>query len=144
MKRLRVIYDDGCPLCLFQVRVMTWLDWSNRTAFVPASDPRATVWASDVTREDLLRAIHCVGVEGRVWRGARCLRQVAMRIPLLLPLSLLLWIPGAMWVAERLYGWVSRHRYRLGRMLGCRWACGVLPERRRGSEADRAAPGEVE
>jgi predicted DCC family thiol-disulfide oxidoreductase YuxK len=140
MQRILVIYDDECPLCSFQMRVITWLDWMNGTAFVPASDPRAAELAVHVAREELLEAIHCVGPHGRIHRGVRCLRLVGMRIPLLAPVSLLLWVPGVVWLAERVYGYVSRHRHTLSRMFGCKGACAVLPARRRPGEERPSKP----
>jgi predicted DCC family thiol-disulfide oxidoreductase YuxK len=134
MQRILVIYDDACSLCTFHVRVMSWLDWLNRTTFIPASHSSVPKWAANVAQEELLRAIHCVEPDGRIHRGARCLRLIGMRIPLLVPLSLLLCVPGAIWVAEQVYGWISRHRYGLSRLFGCKTACAVLPVRKRAHE----------
>ncbi|MDB6151821.1 MAG: putative thiol-disulfide oxidoreductase, partial [Chthoniobacteraceae bacterium] len=36
-----VLYDDQCPLCTFQMRLLSWLDWLNCLALVPLSDPVA-------------------------------------------------------------------------------------------------------
>ena len=95
-----VLYDDECPLCQFQMKVLSWLDWRNTLAIVPLSDPRAKAFAPSLTREDLLEAIHCVTPEGRIYRGARAIRFVGMRLPLLVPLALLLiFIPGG-WVGS--------------------------------------------
>jgi predicted DCC family thiol-disulfide oxidoreductase YuxK len=123
MKRVKVHYDDECALCRCQVRVLARLDWLKRLVWVPVSvlDP-ARVPAS-VSHADLLRAIHCVGPGERVYSGARCFRHLGMRIPLLVPISLLLWIPGVIWVADRIYERVSRNRHRLSRLVGCENAC---------------------
>ena len=124
-----VLYDDECPLCTFQMRLLTWLDWFNAIAPVPISDPRAQAVAPQLTREQLLEAIHCVTAEGEIHRGARCVRFLGMRLPLLVPVALFLWIPGVIQVAEVVYQWVSRHRLLLSRLFGCKEACAILPER---------------
>jgi predicted DCC family thiol-disulfide oxidoreductase YuxK len=126
-----VLYDDECPLCTFQMRVLTWLDWFNLLALVPLSDPRAKQIAPQLKREDLLAAIHCVSSHGPIYRGARCLRYVGMRLPLFIPFSLLLWIPGVIQIAEVVYRWVSRNRLLLSRVFGCKGACAFLPQRPR-------------
>src|SRR5262245_55259865 len=108
MKQHIVLYDDECPMCVFQMKVLSWLDWRNALALVPLSDPRAKEIAPQITREDLLEAIHCVTPAGRIYRGARAIRFVGMRLPLLVPVALVLWIPGVIWVAEIVYRWVSR------------------------------------
>jgi hypothetical protein len=54
-----------------------------------------------------------------------------MRLPLLIPVALFLWIPGVIQVAEVVYQWVSRNRLLLSRVFGCKGACAVLPARMR-------------
>jgi predicted DCC family thiol-disulfide oxidoreductase YuxK len=129
-----VLYDDECPLCTFQMRVLTWLDWFNTISLLPLSNPRAQQIAPTLTRDDLLEAIHCVTREGRIFRGARCLRFVGMRMPLLLPMALVLWLPGVIWIAEHIYQWISRNRHLLSRLFGCKEACSIMPARRRNNE----------
>ncbi len=129
-----VLYDDECPMCTFQMRLLTWLDWFDRLRLVPLSSAEASGIAPQLTRADLLEAIHCVTPEGRVYRGARCIRLVGMRLPLLVPLALFLWIPGIIWIAERVYMWISRNRHLLSRIFGCKGACSLMPARERHSE----------
>jgi len=126
-----VLYDDQCPLCTFQMKVLTWLDWLNTITLLPLSHPRASIVAPQVTREDLLEAIHCVTPDNRIYRGARCLRFVGMRMPLLVPVALFLWLPGVIWIAERVYQWISRNRQLLSRLFGCKEACSIMPARKR-------------
>ena len=129
-----VLYDDQCPLCTFQMRVLTWLDWLNTITMLPLSHPNASLVAPQVTREDLLEAIHCVTPEKKIHRGARCLRFVGMRIPLLVPMALFLWIPGVIFIAEKVYQWISRNRHLLSRLFGCKEACSIMPARKRGTD----------
>ena len=137
MKKHIVLYDDECPLCTFQMRLLTWLDWRNALAMVPLSDARAHQSAASIGREDLMSAIHCVTPDGTIYRGARCLRFVGMRLPLFAPIAVVLWIPGVIQLAEIIYGWVSRNRLLLSRIFGCKEACAVLPKRER--EQDKLA-----
>ena len=129
-----VLYDDHCPLCTFGMRILTWLDWFNVASLVPISSPRATAAAPQLTRDDLLTAIHCVTPTGKIYRGARAIRFLGMRMPLLVPLALLLWIPGMICVAEKVYQWVATNRLVLSRVFGCKEACAVLPARKRAHE----------
>ena len=129
-----VLYDDHCPLCTFQMRILTWLDWCNTASLVPISSRRATAAAPQLTRDDLLSAIHCVTTTGKIYRGARAIRFLGMRMPLVVPLALFLWIPGMIWVAEKVYQWVANNRLVLSRVFGCKEACAVLPARKRAHE----------
>ena len=137
MKQHLVLYDAECPLCTFQMKVLSWLDWRGALALVPLSEPRAQAAAPQLSREDLLEAIHCVTPEGRIHRGARAIRFVGMRLPLLVPVALFLWIPGVILVAEVVYRWISRNRLLLSRAFGCKDACSILPARKR--EQDKLA-----
>lgn len=136
-----LLYDDHCPLCSFQMRMLTWLDWFNLLSMLPLSHPRATEVGQGLRREDLLEAIHCIRRDGKVYRGARALRFIGMRMPVLVPMALFLWIPGVISVAEVCYQFVSRNRHVLSRMFGCKGACSVLPARSR--EHDQLAQPEA-
>ena len=129
-----VLFDDECSLCTFQSRLITWLDWFNTVTLLPISSPRASEVAPRLTRTDLHEAIHCVTRDGKIHRGARCLRFVGMRMPLAAPFALLMWLPGVIWVAEIFYRWISRNRYLLSRVFGCKEACAIMPVRRRANE----------
>lgn len=125
-----LLYDSDCPLCTFQSRFLSWLDWFGVVEMVPLKDERSSTLAPHITREDLLEAIHCVTPSGRIHRGARAIRFLGMRIPLLVPTGLVLWIPGIIQIAEVVYRFISRHRLVLSRMFGCKGACAILPEKR--------------
>ena len=131
MKQHFLLYDGECPMCIFQMKVLSWLDWFHVLALVPLSDSRAQEIAPQLTREDLQEAIHCVTPERRIYRGARAIRFVGMRLPLLVPVALFLWIPGVIFAAEIVYQWVSRNRLLLSRVFGCKDACAILPAKKR-------------
>lgn len=136
-----VLYDSDCPLCTFQMKSLTWLDWLDKVRFLPIKDPKASKLAPGIEREDLLEAIHCVTPEGEIHRGARAIRFLGLRTPVLVPVSLVLWFPGVIWVAEAVYRFVSRHRLFFSKIFGCKGACAVMPERKReeaGSQAPRS------
>ena len=77
-----VLYDDECSFCTFQMKLLSWLDWSNRFALVPASDKRVEVLAPQLTAQQLNEAIHCVTQTGDIHRGARAIRFISLRLPL--------------------------------------------------------------
>lgn len=137
MTRHIVLYDDECSMCTFQMKVLSWLDWFDVLALTPLSDPKAKEVAPRLTREQLIEAIHLVTPEGRIHRGARAIRFAGMRLPLLVPLALFLWLPGVILIAELIYKWVSRNRHLLSRIFGCKDACAIMPARKR--EQDKLA-----
>ena len=135
-----VLYDGDCSLCTFQMKLLTWLDWFSVVTLVPIADPRVSVLAPTLTREALHEAIHCVARDGRIHRGARCIRFVGLRMPLLVPLALVLWIPGVIYIAEIFYRWISRNRHLLSRAFGCKEACALMPARNRAAETLSTPP----
>jgi predicted DCC family thiol-disulfide oxidoreductase YuxK len=137
-----VLYDSDCSLCTFQSRLITWMDWFNTVALLPISDERTAQVAPQLTRTDLHEAIHCVAKDGRIHRGARCLRFIGLRMPLAFPFALLMWLPGVIYVSEIFYRWISRNRYLLSRVFGCKEACAIMPARRRANEAAPARTSE--
>ncbi|HET6408830.1 MAG TPA: DUF393 domain-containing protein [Chthoniobacteraceae bacterium] len=137
MKQHLVLYDDECPLCVFQMKLLTWLDWLNVAALVPLSSDRAKEAAPQLDRETLRSAMHAVTSGGHIHRGARCIRFLSLRMPLLVPLGLLLWVPGVIWIAEHFYNLVANNRLILSRLFGCKDACAIMPARKR--EHDKLA-----
>jgi predicted DCC family thiol-disulfide oxidoreductase YuxK len=125
-----VLYDGECSFCTFQMKMLRWMDWSNRFALVPAADPRVATLAPALTEAHLNEAIHCVTQSGKIHRGARAIRFIALRLPAAIPLALFLWLPGVILVAERVYALISRNRQWISRVFGCKGACALVPDRK--------------
>lgn len=124
-----VLYDDQCAFCISQTRLLRRLDWFGAFRFQGISDPPSLELVPNVKREDLSAAIHCVTKDGKVYRAARCFRFLAMRIPLLFPLAIVMWIPGMIWVAEKIYARIARNRQFLGGFFGCGENRSILSQR---------------
>lgn len=121
-----LLYDNECSMCTFQMKVLSHLDWKRTLRLTPLSDPMVPAIAPTLTPEALSEAIHCVTPEGEIHRGARAIRFIGMRLPLLVPVALFLWFPGVIFIAELIYQWISRNRYTLSRIFGCKTACGII------------------
>lgn len=123
-----MLYDGDCPMCTFQMLTIKSLDWLKKVELVPIKDERAQRVAPDISRADLLEAIHCVTPGGDIYRGARAFRFLGFRIPLLLPVGLFLWIPGVIQIAEVVYKFVADRRHVISRVFGCKGACAIFPD----------------
>jgi predicted DCC family thiol-disulfide oxidoreductase YuxK len=135
-----VLYDGGCSFCTFQMKMLRWMDWGDRFAPIPSTDPRVGVLAPSLTEDHLNEAIHCVTPDGRIYRGARAIRFIAMRLPIAVPLALFLWLPGVILLAERVYALISRNRQWISRVFGCAGACAIVPSRR----SNAGAPSDLQ
>ncbi|MEM0970682.1 MAG: DUF393 domain-containing protein [Verrucomicrobiota bacterium] len=131
-----VLYDGDCPFCIFQMKMLTWMDWLDQARLRPISDPAAAALAPHLTRQDLLEAMHCITPSGDIHRGARAIRHLSWRMPMLVPLALFLSIPGVIWVAEKVYDVVSRNRHVISRLFGCKDACALVPQRERDGDSE--------
>jgi predicted DCC family thiol-disulfide oxidoreductase YuxK len=116
-------------MCTFQMRLITWIDWFNAVEPIALSSDTASRIAPQLQRQDLLEQIHLVSTAGQIYRGARALRFIGMRIPLMIPLALILWIPGVIWVAQHGYMFVAHRRHTLSKLFGCKGACAIVPEK---------------
>src|SRR5262245_28108521 len=91
-----VLYDGMCPLCQRAVRILKRLDWLKR---LHCQDCRDTAhWPPSAVPLDLkklLAEMHVVTPDRkRAPAGYRALRWMAWRLPLLIPLAPLLYLPG--------------------------------------------------
>ncbi len=125
-----VLFDDRCPMCTFQSRLMTRLDWLHRLEFVPISDPRVRTLVPDVKHEELMASMHVLTPSGKLHHGARGIRFIAGRLPLLWLVCLLLWVPGMIYISEFLYRRVANNRYLISKLFGCKTACAIMPQKK--------------
>ena len=112
--RWTLYYDGACGFCAGARRWLSRLDFFHRIEWTPyqtlESPPAGLSW------EDLDRYAWMDTGGGRLHRGFHAMRLLALKLPPLLPLAPLLWLPGVNLVGQAAYGWVARNRYRLS---GC-------------------------
>jgi predicted DCC family thiol-disulfide oxidoreductase YuxK len=109
-----VIYDDQCGFCgRWVARISQW-DERHALRFIGLREPTATR-LSGRTRAELERAMHLVTPDGAVFAGAAATRELFRVIPWGWLPRIAFALPGAMRVADRIYGWVVSRR----RTIGC-------------------------
>ena len=122
-KRWVLYYDGECGFCTLSVRMLALADFFRVVAWTAyqelAEPPRGLTW------QDLDEAAYLeVGrgetgdnfAEGRrLHRGFYAFRMLALRLPPLMPLAPLLWLPGVNRLGERAYAWIAANRYRISR-----------------------------
>ena len=101
-----LFYDSDCPFCQFQVRALARMDWFNKVDFVPSKNFHQLRLGVHIDDDDLNQAIHCVTPNKAVYRGARAIRFLGFRMPLLVPLALFMWFPGMIFVSDKIY-WIG-------------------------------------
>ena len=127
--RATLIYDGKCHFCRRWVeRVRRW-DARCRLDFVTYQTPDLEARFPGVSRDECRHAMHLVDEDGAVYRGAAAGREVLARLPRGRLWALPFRLPGALAIAEPVYGWITRRwgpvprerqtpRRRLGARIG--------------------------
>jgi predicted DCC family thiol-disulfide oxidoreductase YuxK len=113
--RAIVLYDGDCAFCRRSIRILRALDWFGRLAFqsareidrLPATDP-------PLDPAKLIEEMHVVpAARDRARAGFSAFRWMAWRMPLTFPVAPFLYLPGVLWLGNRVYRWVARNRFNL-------------------------------
>ncbi len=100
MQRYTVIYDGNCRMCTRISNVLR--DWGREELnVVPSQDPQ-------------MDALQLVAPDGRVWQGAAAIEQLLTLLPRGRLVAWMFYVPFARVIADRVYRWIARNRYRLG------------------------------
>lgn len=110
-----LLFDGDCPFCRHSVAILKRLDWLGKLHLQSVRD-RAHWPPSAVPLDEakVIEEMHVVTPDRReAYAGFAAFRWVAARLPLTVPLVPLLYVPGALWLGNRVYRWVARNRFNL-------------------------------
>lgn len=112
--RYALLYDGRCRICTAQAAQLARWDRAERLDILDLNDPLVARHFPQVSPEAARAALHVVGPDGAVYRGAEAVREILLQVPQARALGLLLRMPGAISLANPIYDWVARNRYLLG------------------------------
>ena len=128
-----VIYYDGeCGFCTLSVRALALADFFRVVTWTSyhemAEPPEGLTW-EDLDAAAYLEVRKASPQSGagpveerKLYRGFYAFRMLTLRLPPLMLLAPLLWLPGVNRLGEWAYGWVAANRYRISR--SCRLKAG--------------------
>ena len=115
-------YDGDCAFCAASVRALAAVDLFRRVAwtdFQALPQPPGGLSWKDLDRAAWLQTLPAgPDAPPRLYRGFYAFRMLSLRLPPLLPLAPLLWLPGVPRLGEAAYRWVAANRYRISRGCG--------------------------
>ncbi len=113
--RAVVLYDGSCQFCQRSVRILKRLDWLGKLAFQNGRDTaRLPPCDEPLLPERLIEEMHVVTPDRKhAHAGFRAFRWMAWRLPLTFPVAPFLYVPGVLWLGNKAYAWVAKHRYQL-------------------------------
>lgn len=131
---MKVFYDGACGFC--EVCVALLLRWNRGGHLDPIAiqNPEGQRLLAPVPAAERLDSAHVMTVDGEILSGAEGAPALLRQLPAGRPLAALLAI--AMPLTRLAYRFVTAARPAIGSILPaawCRWATGVIAERRRGT-----------
>jgi predicted DCC family thiol-disulfide oxidoreductase YuxK len=109
-----IIYDGDCKVCQRLARRLA--KWDQRGCFeiVPSQQSGVRARFPWIPARAYLESLQLVRSDGRTWQGAAAIERITSVLPRGRWFAWIFRIPLVRPIAERLYRWFARNRYRLG------------------------------
>lgn len=107
-----LFYDGKCNFCITIIKILKGIDLSGKFTFLD-------LWKDSplkkygLIQSDLKDQIHLLDKNGEIFKGYFAIREVFRKIPLLLPLSLVTYLPFSSYFGQKIYQFVAKHRHNL-------------------------------
>ena len=112
-----MLYDGGCNLCRASVARVRRMDPRARIDLLDLHDANVAARFPQVNFDEATRLMQAVDLRGRVYSGADAWARMGLALPGWKLVAWLLLVPGIHFVAQHLYAWVARNRYRWNRQF---------------------------
>jgi predicted DCC family thiol-disulfide oxidoreductase YuxK len=114
-----VIFDGDCRVCTRLVGVLRRWDRDHALEIIASQDPDVRARFPWISSDDLARSMQVVSSDGATRQGAAGIEQLLGVLPRGNVVSWMFRLPFARPLADRLYRWFARNRYRLGCGVHC-------------------------
>lgn len=143
MAELTVLYDGACGLCRASVARVRRMDSRGRVELLDLHASEVPVRFPQIEREEAMRLMQAVDSSGRVYSGVDGWARIGLTLPGWKLVAWILLIPGIHFLAQRLYAWVARNRYRWNRDLCEDGTCALHADRASSSKETHNAKSEA-
>jgi predicted DCC family thiol-disulfide oxidoreductase YuxK len=112
MTELTVLYDGHCGLCRSSANRVKRMDRGARIELLDLHDPSAAARFPQLNREEAMRWMQAVDTRGRIFSGVDAWARIGLTLPGWKLIAWLLLVPGIHFIAQKIYEWIARNRYR--------------------------------
>lgn len=109
-----LVYDGMCKICNPLADVVRKWDRHGQIEVVPSQATGLMARFPWIPAKAYAQALQLVGPGGTTWQGAAAIEQLLTLLPRGRWISWIFHIPFIRVIADRIYRWVARNRYRLG------------------------------
>lgn len=111
--RYRVLYDGNCSFCKWVKGYVERLDKQGLLYFEKLQEDSGSYF----NQTDLLRELHVVSENGRIYRGFSAVRRILRALPIVKWGALVLYLPFIPILGEWLYRLIARNRGKIWRFI---------------------------
>jgi len=109
-----LVFDGMCKICNRLARVLRTWDRHRRIEVVPSQAAGVISRFPWIPARAYTQAIQLIGPGGATWQGAAAIEQLLDILPRGRLISWVFSVPFVRVIADKLYRWFARNRYRLG------------------------------
>jgi predicted DCC family thiol-disulfide oxidoreductase YuxK len=115
-----VVYDGDCKVCTRLVNGLRRWDRQHDLEIVSSQQPGVMARFAWIPPAAYADALQLVAADGATWQGAAAIERLLDVLPRGRLISWIFRVPFARAIADRVYRWFARNRYRLGCGAHCR------------------------
>ena len=108
------VYDGMCKVCTRLATVLRKWDTTHQIEIVSSQTPGVMARFPWIPARAYAEALQLIGAHGHTWQGAAAIEQLLNILPKGKLAAWLFKVPFVRVVADRVYKWFARNRYRLG------------------------------
>ena len=119
-KKAVIYYDAKCEFCKKVIYLISCLDFFSE--FKPHDLWKYSQSTSQIklNLKKMKQEIHLIDKNGNIYTGYEAFKLVFKKIPLLLPIRILLFIPGSDYFGKKFYNFIAINRYKI---IPCKGNC---------------------
>ena len=109
-----LVYDGQCGICQRAVAAIRTLDAAGTIETVASQEKGVGARFNAIPTVAFDEAMHLISADGTTWSGALAVEELLRVLPRTRWFAPVFYVPLVRGIADRLYRWVARNRYRLG------------------------------